>query len=316
MADPGYSNPFDDETTGDPFQQSGAAAALPVAAPPPRPAARPTSTMYEPPAASASTSAYGRPTMTEEQLRQKEMELARREQMLEYKERKVEEVKTQITKGKPPPNFPKCWPIWYHNINEEIPEQGRNLVKRMFAAWILSIICYCMNSVALLARIIGTQSAGTSGVDFGLSLLYLVIGPFVSFVFWYRPFYYAVRKNRTISYFVFFLNFAFHSGFCLVMCIGIPSTGGGGFINAFATLGPSAGAGVILIISGVFWGLLTLYCCFQLVTAVRYYRNPPKLPAGAEEGEPQNPQAGAQNFSGVATIGGVTVPANIKVSMV
>jgi len=36
---------------------------------------------------------------TEEQLRAKEIELARREQLLEYKERKVEEVKVNLEKG-------------------------------------------------------------------------------------------------------------------------------------------------------------------------------------------------------------------------
>lgn len=37
------------------------------------------------------------------------------------------------------------------------------------------------------------KNNSNTGIAFGLSLLYLIIGPFVSFTFWYRPFYYAVR---------------------------------------------------------------------------------------------------------------------------
>jgi len=268
-----YSNPFDDET-GDPFKESGAGAAI---APPARPSSRPVTGTFGRQSKLMDSPSYSRPAMTEEQLRQWQLELERREQQLEYKERKLDEVKTEYTKAKKPPNFPRFYPIWYHNIGEEIPPQGRNLVKRMFFAWILTVTCYCMNFVAELARIIGLSSGGSSGVDFGLSIAYLLIGPFLTFVFWYRPFYYGVRKNRSISFFIFFFNFSCHIGFCIVMAIGIPNTGGAGFIVAFATLGPSAGAGVICLISAGFWALTSTFCVFQILTALRYYRNPPKL---------------------------------------
>jgi len=50
------------------------------------------------------------------------------------------------------------------------------------------------------------------------------------------------------------------------MTIGIPGTGGGGWIMALATLGPNPGAGVLLLISSALWTLESCYDFFQITT--------------------------------------------------
>ena len=75
----------------------------------------------------------------------------------------------------------------------------------------------------------------------------------------------AHRRNSSFYYFVFLFCFSFHCAFVIVLTVGIPNSGGGGWIYAFSTLGANVGAGIILLISSVFWTLLSVYCCFQLL---------------------------------------------------
>jgi len=123
--------------------------------------------------------------------------------------------------------------------------------------------------VALLGGVIVDS---TRGVDFGVSIALLVALIPVSFVFWYRPLYVAVKNDRGVSYFFFFFNYLCHLGFCIVMCIGIPSSGGGGFINAISVLGKNVAAGIVLLVSAGFWVLLTLFCVWQMKGVIFYYR--------------------------------------------
>jgi len=207
--------------------------------------------------------------MTPEQLQEKQIELERREQQLQYQQMKLQEVQKSTGAANKPPNWPRCKPLIYHNIYEEIPEGGRSLVRRVYFSWFLFCWTLSLNAVALLAGVIEDSSLG---VDFGVSLaLFIILIP-VSFVFWYRPLYVAVKNDRGMSYFFFFFNYVCHVAFCIVMCIGIPSSGSGGFINAIACLKFSAASGIILLVSSGNWVLFTLFCIWQLQATIRYYR--------------------------------------------
>ena len=64
-----------------------------------------------------------------------------------------------------------------------------------------------------------------SGTDFGISIALGILGPIIFFVFWYRPLYRAVQRDRSMSYFLFLFCFGFHVIFSIVMTIGIPNSG-------------------------------------------------------------------------------------------
>ena len=79
----------------------------------------------------------------EDELNRRERELERREQQLEYRERKVGDLQAELgLVADRTPNWPKCRPIIYHNIKEDIPEDGQLLVKRVYFGWICTIF-YC-----------------------------------------------------------------------------------------------------------------------------------------------------------------------------
>lgn len=77
------------------------------------------------------------------ELDRREAELNRREQQLEYRERKVGEVQEKLKDTLDrSPNWPKCRPVLYHSIKDEIPEGGQRLVKRVYFAWYRMSACH------------------------------------------------------------------------------------------------------------------------------------------------------------------------------
>lgn len=206
---------------------------------------------------------------TQEQLRQKQLELDRKEQQLEYQERIIaDEKKTYVVDH--PPNWPRCKPVIYHDIKAEIPESGRSLVTRIYFSWLMSLVCLVINMVSLLAGVIVDPN---QGVSFGISIAILLLGLLLPFVFWYRPLYKAVKNDSGLNYFFFFFSYTWHILLAVIYAIGIPSSGGGGFIVAVQVFNISVGAGVILIISGGLWSLLALFCILQFLMTIRHYRN-------------------------------------------
>lgn len=112
----------------------------------------------------------------------------------------------------------------YHNIDEEIPERGRWLVKRVYGAWYLAVIAYLMNAVAAFSCLVTKGEQG--GSTFGLALVILLIGTPVSFVFWYRPLYNGVKNDSSISFMFFWFNYGFHLAVVALLAVGIPGWGG------------------------------------------------------------------------------------------
>ncbi|KAJ3125074.1 hypothetical protein HK100_011006 [Physocladia obscura] len=72
-------------------------------------------------------------------LAEREAELAKREALLNKREEKLIQKEATID-GFKPPNFPPCKPLVYHDIEAEIPEEGKWLVKRLYYAWISGLL--------------------------------------------------------------------------------------------------------------------------------------------------------------------------------
>jgi len=206
---------------------------------------------------------------SQDQLRQKQSELDKREHQLEYQERIISDQRADIEIDHPA-NWPKCRPIIYHDIRVDIPEHGRSLVTRVYFSWLFSIVCLSLNVVALLAGVIVDSGMATS---FGISIALLLLGLLIPFIFWYRPLYKAVRNDSGLNFFFFFFCYAWHILLAIIYAIGIPNSGGGGFIVATQIFKVSIGAGVILIISGGFWAFLSAFCILQFIFALRFYKN-------------------------------------------
>ncbi|KAI8846779.1 scamp family-domain-containing protein [Chytridium lagenaria] len=168
-----------------------------------------------------------------------------------------------------PPNWPPCKPMIYHDIQNDIPETGRWIVKRMYMAFYLSAVTYLANFVAAFALLV--VKAESAGGTFGLALVIFWWGR--QFVFWYRPLYSGVKNDRSISFFFFFFNYCFHLAVSALLAVGIPGWGGAGIIYTLSQLGSNPGTGILCAIASSFLIFEVVYGLWQVKAVQGYYRS-------------------------------------------
>ncbi|KAJ1540171.1 hypothetical protein HK405_011796 [Cladochytrium tenue] len=143
-----------------------------------------------------------------EELRAKEAELARREAELSRREEGLREQENAMRQhGFRVPNWPPFYPLIYHNIEEEIPEVSRGVMKRIYFFWLATLGLLGWNLIACLALLI-SRTTTNSANDFGVSLIY----------------------------YIFLLFEGCHILFAAYMAVGFSGSGSGGLINFLAAL--------------------------------------------------------------------------------
>ncbi|KAJ3176842.1 hypothetical protein HDU87_004773 [Geranomyces variabilis] len=201
----------------------------------------------------------GAPLSREMELQRREADVAQREARLKDRERAVGTHDV--------PNWPKFKPMIYHDIEKEIPLRGRWLVKRVYMAWILAVIVYLVNCIAAFSLLVTNASSG--GVTFGISLLILLVGTPVSFVFWYRPLYNGVKGDSSSSFFFFWFNYGAHLGVAALLAVGIP----GGVILTLAQFKNNLPSAIICMISSALLIFEVFYGSWQIKSASVYFRS-------------------------------------------
>ncbi|KAK9712372.1 hypothetical protein K7432_007190 [Basidiobolus ranarum] len=214
--------------------------------------------------------AYSRPYLTHDELSLREERLLQKEMELEGRERELHLQSNRLKRqGSKPNNFPSVWPVMYHNIEEEIIESDRTIVRRLFRSWLFTMSTLFLNSITcfliLIAHAIGVNTGAT---DFGIGLVYTLLIGAASFFLWYRPVYNAFMKEKALYYYIFFIFNGFHIGFQFYMAVGIPGSGSGGLINMISMISDGKIlAGVFCIVTSLFWivgGVLSLYLYNQV----------------------------------------------------
>ncbi|KAI8846778.1 scamp family-domain-containing protein [Chytridium lagenaria] len=193
-------------------------------------------------------------------LEDKDAELAMAEARLKYREAKLTE-REQKLGGERLPNWPPFRPLIYHDIQKDIPEPAQKLVKRVYAGWFLNCIVYFINFIAAFALL--TQKAEAAGTTFALALVIMCAGIPVSFVFWYRPLYKAVKHGTPTEYMFFMINYGIHLLMSLVLAIGF-QWGGAGIIYCLAIIGSNFGTGVLCAIASTLLILEVIYGLWQI----------------------------------------------------
>ncbi|KAI8612758.1 scamp family-domain-containing protein [Chytriomyces sp. MP71] len=199
----------------------------------------------------------------------REAELVRREAALNQREKQLD-VREASMGDYNPPNFPPCKPMVYHDIEKDIPDEGKPLVKRLYLAWIFSVFNFLINAITGFLLI--TQKAESAGGNFGSALIMLLAITPVSFVFWYQPVYNGVKNKRSIQFFLFQVNYCFHIGLCGLLSAGIPGWGGAGIIYAMSEIGSNVGIGVMCAITAAGFIWQVVYGLWQLKSVRSYYQ--------------------------------------------
>jgi len=294
-----YSNPFEDGGDINPFAYAAQAPASARSQPdthnsPPAttPIAPSTQSTYIPPPISSDGHV---PTA-------RELELERRLKELEERQQH------QVPQDLKPKNWPRCYPLVRHHIEEDITNPvTKRLVKFGYASWILHTGTLTINWIACLVALVspGTYNS-TLGTNFGISIVLWALCIPLSWVFWYRPLYNAAINERASLLFLFLCMYAINILFIIVMLIGPPSAGSTGFINMIQTFsdGKTPG-GVACIISMAFWAGDLALALFLIVRVYWFFRgkNPKQelqgeVTAAAGQAIAANPQLASQVAAG------------------
>ncbi|GAA5917334.1 hypothetical protein JCM5296_001294 [Sporobolomyces johnsonii] len=192
-------------------------------------------------------------------------DLARREQELAARERALHQKQEHIRKHGRNNWPPGPWPLIFHDIEQEIPEQHRATVLTLYRVWMFLILTLIVNLVAAILLLVSGASNG--GADLGAAIMYVPVIGVLSFLAWYRPVYNAYAKEYSFFYYLYFCFAAFHIAFCCYMFIGIPSSGSGGLINLISRFASGS------IVAGVFCVLATVGWALEGLASLWMYKN-------------------------------------------
>ncbi|KAJ3014766.1 hypothetical protein HKX48_004971 [Thoreauomyces humboldtii] len=169
-------------------------------------------------------------------LTQKEEELRKREERLNQREAQLKrDQETMQQSGFKPPNWPKWYPLFHHDIETDIPEAGRSIVRNIYRLWLGVMALLVWNMLACMVLLISHPSNMPNvASDFGVSLIYIFFIGSASLYTWYRPVYMAFQSNAALYFYLFLLFNGMHILFSAYMAVGIPGSGGAGFINLLA----------------------------------------------------------------------------------
>jgi hypothetical protein len=205
--------------------------------------------------------------LSEDELVMREQALVRRETAIAEKEKDLEDREKRLGPyGKyKPPNWPcECYPIAYHNISEEIPEQHRVLMRKYYAAVLWTWLSIFWNWICFIT-IWGTPNNGSESAssDALWSSIYVFVGIPGAWKLWYRPVYYAVKDGKNRNWVLFFIFYLAHMIFSILMALGVPSCAGSGLFVMIKFFSASQNLiGFFCLISVGLWGLGFLFALY------------------------------------------------------
>jgi len=189
-------------------------------------------------------------------LEQRERDLAQREAELATRQQQLE------TRGKH--NWPPFYPLIYHDIDVEIPQEHRPVITRLYQLWLVLAATLILNMIACIFILVAGSSDG--GKDLGASIGYIPFIGLTSFLLWYRPIYNGYMKEQALYYYIYFFFCGWHLLFSVYMILGIPSTGSAGIIQSVSMFSRHH------IVAGIFGILASIGWTVQGVGNLIYYR--------------------------------------------
>jgi len=195
-------------------------------------------------------------------LRRREDELNRREDTLDKRGQVLVDREKRL-KSPRAPNWPRCRPLVYQDIEGEMPSpEAFRVVRYAYYGWIATVAMLLLNLGVLLGSVIVEDGDGDSVPDFILAIVYFIFFPVLWFGI-YRILYKAARKSKPslfIIYFVCYIPLTV-AGYIL-FAVGIPGFGMAGYILTFKEFEDSVAEGVILLICAIGWTLLSAFHCW------------------------------------------------------
>lgn len=203
----------------------------------------------------------------QEELEKKAAELERREEELNTRQTQNQGLKEN--NWPPLPSFCPIRPCFYQDFSEEIPVEYQRVCKMMYYMCMMNAVTLFLNVLACLAHFVTVPSTGQ---DFGLSLVWLLLFTPCSFLCWYRPVYKAFRTDSSFSFFFFFFVFFAQVVIFIIQAVGIPGWGNSGWLTCISVIGTDKVVGGIMMIVAILFTLCAVLSIILLQKVHGSYR--------------------------------------------
>lgn len=203
----------------------------------------------------------------QEELEKKAAELERREE--ELNTRQTQNPGLKENNWPPLPSFCPIRPCFYQDFSEEIPLEYQRVCKMMYYMCMMNAVTLFLNVLACLARFV---TAPSTGQDFGLSLVWLLLFTPCSFLCWYRPVYKAFRTDSSFSFFFFFFVFFAQVVIFIIQAVGIPGWGNSGWLTCISVFETDKVVGGIMMIVAILFTLCAILSVILLQKVHGSYR--------------------------------------------
>lgn len=214
-------------------------------------------------------------SVTEEGIRQKEIELKRKEEDIERREGALlqqEEKQIGRVANWPPIRFLCFRPIFRNAIAEDMERDNVQRFMRFYwGGWYVTSVCFILNFASVIAGTVISSADAIGGVF--LALAYMIIGIPVSLGI-YRVLYRGARRGKASLYFLWFILIWISIIAMSFFAVGLVQFGGGGFIlmiNGFRN--ENVAIGVIALISCVCWVFMAVWHFYIFILARIEYGN-------------------------------------------
>jgi hypothetical protein len=194
---------------------------------------------------------------------QKAEELAQREEALLRREAALIVREKSGGTGPVENNWPsKCYPITHHDIAGDIPQRHRALIRKFYAnlmlAWLALLLNWMLVMFVVFSPATGPFPDKPGSAAALWSSVYLLLGVPGSWNLWYRSVYNGAKNGTSSKWMFFFVNYAAHTIFCLVMALGpSPSSvaGGGLFFIVEMITESNHEATIFAVITMILWAM-------------------------------------------------------------
>ncbi|XP_062998269.1 secretory carrier-associated membrane protein 2 [Elgaria multicarinata webbii] len=206
-------------------------------------------------------------------LLQQQEELERKAAELDRKERELQNSAAGFTPRQNNwPPLPKACPFkpcFYQDFSADIPSDYQRTCRMLYYLWMFHSVTLLLNLLACLAWF---TVESERGVEFGLSILWLVLFTPCAFLCWYRPIYKAFRSDSSFSFFVFFFIFLCQIVIYVIQAVGIPRWGNSGWISALSVTGTNLAVSIIMMVVAAFFTVCAVLSLVLLKQVHSLYR--------------------------------------------
>ncbi|KAJ5072577.1 secretory carrier-associated membrane protein [Anaeramoeba ignava] len=218
-------------------------------------------------------------TQEEKNIEELEFELRQREEAIRQREEDLGKQETNL--GLDPKrlkNWPICKPVLFHSISYDIPKGHRGTMRLAYITWIVSYAAFGWNLISAFSKL-SIQDASNKGNDVGISLLYFIVAPVISWVVWYRLLYNGFRLEKSRKVYIFFCTFSIFLLFSIAIIVGVSGSGCEGILNMMDAFNKkSTSVGVIMLVNVILWFAILVAGVIVIKGAHSYYKKIKPVP--------------------------------------